>query len=338
MRLYLFAAAIAAMPLAAAPAAAQGANWRHEATGISLPRSIGDMSLSREQDASGGRGNDVILQYGIEGTVVTVYVYRSAYPNAAMWFERTRLAMNQHVGADAVAAAPRSFTLGGASAPNGLREEIALPGGRATGVAIAQIGPWMVKLRVTSERLDRAAVAERIDRLLAAFRFANPAPAPHPLTVPAPCGSGERMRGERLRNLNERNLAAASVVGLVALGHARAAGGGLAAEPSLWCRVTQTGLPVQYGSLYRLREGSGWVALVGDSGRAAAALPNLVPGDVRAVLFASTPSSTQVVAAYDGMPDPDQAIPVALPVVVGQTQGVVELSEEVTGGRPRGKD
>jgi hypothetical protein len=343
MKKFLFAAALASAALTAswaAPAAAQGESWRHAESGISLPRSVGDMDLSREQDASGGGNYDVVLQYGDAETPVTVYVYRSAFPNAAMWFERTRHAMNIGVGAGTAPANPRSFTLGGASAPNGLREEISLEGGRAAGVAIAQVGQWMVKVRITSSRHDREAVAARMDRLLAALQFGRPAAAAHPLTVPAPCDGDVRMRGDRIRNVDERVLATASVWGLLGYGEARGMSG-LAAEPAQWCRVTSTQLPAQFVSLYRHRDGTRWVALVGDAGRAVSVSPVDVPGDVRAVLFASGPASTQVVAAYDGLPNADQAVQVALPVVVGQARGIAEIGTEASDGpapeRPRAR-
>jgi hypothetical protein len=321
-------AILVALAALAAPAEAQE-RWRHQDSGISLPRRVGEMRLSQEQDASGGGNYDVILQYGDGNTPVTVYVYRSAYPNAAMWFERVRLAMNEHVGTGG-AVAPRSFTLGGASAPNGLREETTMRGG-ATGVALAQIGEWIVKLRVSSSRLDQAGVAARIDQLLAAFEFARPTPAPLPLAVPGACEGGLPMRGERIGDVSSEALAGAAAFGIV--GYAQARGrSGLAAEPGLWCRVTRSELPPRYGTLYRRRDGTGWVALFGDSGRAAAAWPSDVPGERVAYLWASTPASTQVVALYDALPDPNQALAIALPVVVGQGRGLVEIGTE--GPRP----
>jgi hypothetical protein len=118
---------------------------------------------------------------------------------------------------------------------------------------------------------------------------------------------------------------------MVGYGEARG-NGGLAAEPGLWCRVTATEVPAQYASLYRRRDGSGWVALFGDSGRAIAAAPTNVPGQTTSYLWASTPASTQVVALYDALPDPDAAVLVGLPVVVGQARGLAEV-----GGRtPQG--
>jgi hypothetical protein len=320
----------------AGPAAAQGGReWRHEASGVSLPREIGEMRIGQVQDASGGGNWDVIAQLGNGDTPVTLYVYRSAFPNPALWFERTRLAMNDHVGAGARDAAPRSFTLAGAPAPNGLREEIALPGGRATGVAIAQIGEWMVKLRITSNRLDVAGVTARMDQLLGALRFARPATSSLPLTVPGPCEGGLPMRGEQVRNVTPELLAGAAVFGVV--GDAEARGhSGLAADPASWCRVVATQLPARFGSLYRRRDSTAWVALLGDSGRSASSMASDLPGRAQAYVFASSPASTQIVAVYDTVPDPDAAVPAAIPVVVGQARGLVEVgAERGRGGRQR---
>lgn len=320
----IFAFALALLALAA-PARAQDM-WTHSGSGVSLPRIISEMRLRETRDLSRGGGFDVILQYGDSTTPVTVYVYRSAYPNAAMWFERTRLAMNSHVGSGERAADPRPFTLGGAAAPNGLREEISLPSG-ATAVAIAHRGQWMVKLRMTSTSLDRAALAARMDQLISAFRFTGEATAPIPLAVPGMCDGNARMEGDRIRNVAGEPLAAATVTGIIAYGEARGISG-LATEPQQWCRATIEALPAQFGSFYRRRDGNGWVALMGDSGMAIAALPIEVPGRARAALYTSSPAATRVVAAYEGMPAPAEAIMAALPVLVGQASGIAEIGTE----------
>ncbi len=321
------AAALAVFALAA-PARAQETQetWAHAESGVSLPRAIGEMRLGEIRDLSRGGGFDVILQYGSERTPVTVYVYRSAYPNAAIWFERTRLAMNEHVGSGAASANPRPFTLGGSAAPNGLREEIDLPGG-ATAVAIAHRGQWILKMRMTSTELDRAALADRMDQLIAAFRFAGETATPIPLAVPGLCDGDVRMNGDRIRNVRDEPLAAATVTGIVAYGEARGISG-LATEPQQWCRATVPALPAQYGSFYRRRDGNGWVALMGDSGMAIAALPIEIPGRARAALYTSSPAATRVVAAYEGIPAPGEAIMAALPVLVGQAAGIAEIGTE----------
>lgn len=323
-----------AAAFSAAPAQAQSM-WSHRDSGISLPRSIGQMRLGEERDASRGGNFDVILQYGYAGTPVTVYVYRSAYPNPALWYERTRLAMNEHVGSGNRDAAPRSFTLGGAPSPNGLREEIQLDPGHSTAIAMAQIGQWMVKVRITSSTLDRAGIAQEMDRLLAAMQFANPTPAPLPLVVPSPCESDVAMAGRPISGSgSDEAVAEAAAFGIIAYGEARGIDG-LAAHPEQWCRVTATELPASLGSLYRRRVGSGWVALLGDSGIAAAGVPIDAPGRAQAALYASTPRSTQAVAVYDAIPDPDQAIVLAIPVITGERRGLVEIGAEppARGGR-----
>jgi hypothetical protein len=332
---YLLAAALALLALGT-PARAQQGLWRHEASGIAVPRQIGPMRLRETQDASGGGNYDVILQYGDSDTVVTLYVYRSAYPNPVLWYERTRLAMAESVGSEQVAAAPRSFTLGAAAAPNGLREEFDLPRNsgtmrmRSTAVAIAQIGQWMFKARISSRELDRAGISARMDQVLGAVQIPRTDTAPLPLAVPRLCEDQIPMRGQRLRDVAGASLAAAALQGIGGYIVARGLGG-LAAHPDQWCRDTQSGLPARYGSVYRHRGEPGWVVLFGDSGRAAAAGPIDLPGDAHAALYASVPASTQVVALYDGIPDLDSALELALPVVAGQSRGIVEVGSERRG-------
>ena len=326
MRIRLFAAPLAALAVAA-PAQAQEL-WSHEASGVSIPRTIGDMRVGRERDGS-GTGHDMIVQLGSRDTPVTLYVYRSAYPNAALWFERTRLAMNMNVRSPEQGVAPRTITIGGASAPNGLREDIAIPGGRyrATSVAMVQAGEWLVKARVSSTRLDLAGVSARMDQLLGALRFAN-MPAPHPLRVPTACTEANAMSGRPVTDLNEELLAAA--LPTVVAGETAARGqGGLAANPSAWCRDT-TQVPVGYATVYRARDGSGWVSLLSDSGRAISAMRNETPGPAGAALLAATPSATSLVAIFADLPHPEAGTVAAIPVAVGQAQGLVSV-----GGPPR---
>lgn len=320
------ALAFAAMALSR-PAQAEEL-WRHEQSGISIPRTIGDMSLGSERDLSGGASADVMLQYGNDDTVVTLYVYRSAYPNPALWFERTRLAMQDTVSANSVTVAPRAFTLGAGSVPNGLREEIDVPanalGMRASGVAIAQSGAWMVKVRISSRSLDRAGISQRMDAVLAAFQVPRTERAPHPLTLPGPCTDTAGLNGAAVPNSDEvSGSALANGLLVVAEG---AGGGGLAAEPSQWCRM-EVQFPVEYGTVYRARDGSGWVALIADSGRAVVGRRFLAQrGRAGAGSFVVTPTGTTAVAGYRDVPNPDEAIMAAVPVLFGESRGLGTIS------------
>lgn len=301
-----------------APAAAQA--WRHQPSGISIPSLPDSLRIGRETD-NRRDGSDVFVQLGSDDDPVTLYIYRSAYPGAAIWFERTRLAMRTNVGASTSNVAPRSFTLGTATAPNGLREEIDMPQGgrwRATAVAIVQYGEWMVKARLTSRNADAATLGRRMDALLAAMRFPAAVPATHPLIVPGPCGEANAMRGRgRNRSSEDAVMAGIFLVGV----HAEARGReGLVANPAAWCRDS-SGHPAELVSLYRRRDGRAWVALISDAGIAAGAEAI----DDKAMAFAATTSSTIFMQMFDGVPAPDPVIAASIPYLTGRAQGMASV-------------
>ncbi len=322
----LFAAA--AVTPAQAQAQPQPGRWSHEESGISLPLKIDEMQRGRERDLSGGLRHDVMTQYGSDTEPVTVYVYRSAYPNPALWFERTRHAMKTNVGLPTEGVAPRSFSLAGATAPNGLREEASLPPGgpwKSTAVAIGQVGEWVVKARITSRTLDAAGVAAKMDRLLASVQSAKAVENTLPLQVPGACRDQLRLKGKPIRRKRDKAIAAASVTGLAELTNARGAGG-LARDPSAWCRL-DTSIPAHIASVYRSNDGRSWVALLGDSGIAAAGHAFLEGiGADGAATYLSTASSTRVVALFDGLPNPDDAVMAVLPVLAGEAPALAEIS------------
>jgi len=316
----MFRLALAFFALAC-PSLAGAQAWRHQPSGVSVAALPDGMRLGIETD---GRrdGSDVIVQLGgSESEVATLYVYRSAYPSAALWFERTRMAMRANVGAPTAGVAPRSFTLGAAAAPNGLREEIDLPAGgrwRGTAVAIAQYGEWMVKVRITSAADGAADLSGRMDDLIGVLRFPAAAPAAHPLTVPAACGDDNAMRGRARAPSGEDTMMAGI---MLTRSHAQARGReGLVADPASWCRDS-SGHPAEMISLYRRRDGRAWVALLGDSGLAAGAEAI----DDQAMSFVATPAATIFVQMFDSMPAPDPAIEAAIPFAVGRAQGTASV-------------
>jgi len=316
------------------PAAASAEGWRHAPSGIAIAELPDGFHVGAESD---GRrdGSDVVLQLGDANDAVTLYVYRSAFPNPALWFERTRLAMRVNVGAPVDNVAPRSFTLGNASAPNGLREEIAIPPGnrfRSTAVAMAQNGEWMIKLRITSTTLDLAGITARMDGLLAAIGLPAGAPAPLPLVVPAPCPEANAMRGRQRPQSMENAL-----LGVLAIleAHNDARGlSGLAAEPANWCRETSR-FPAEQVAVYRRRDGKVWTALLGDAGLAVSAYMSADPQLPGAMTYAANPSVTGLALVYDAMPAPNEAVEPALPFLVGRAQSSVSINASENRREPR---
>lgn len=300
-------------------------SWHHRGSGITMPAIIDGMRRGEQRDLSRGGEFDVTTQYGTPDEPVTVYIYRSAYPNVALWFERTRRAMNANLRSGEIDAAPRSFALAG-GAPNGLREEFDLPTGgrfRSTAVAMAQVGEWIVKVRITSASLDRAAITSRMDALLAAMRLPEERSAPHPLLLPQACSDNLSLDFRPVRGDREADAAAAAEAGATEFAEARGFGG-LAAEPLDWCR--STGPLDAHGATYRRRDGSAWVVLLGDSGIAVTGRPTRSGDSEGAATFASTPSWTRVAGVYESLPSPEQAVDPAVPVLLGQTPGLSEVT------------
>lgn len=308
-----------------APAAASAEGWRHAQSRIEIAELPAGFHVASVSDGRGD-GSDVIVQLGDDNEAVTLYVYRSAFPNPALWFERTRLAMRRNVAAPVDDVAPRSFTLGTGPAPNGLREEIAIPAGnrfRSTAVAMAQNGEWMIKLRISSTSLDRAGIAARMDGLLAAIGLPAGAPGPLPLIVPAPCPDANSMRGRQRPQSMENSLLGIAAI-LQAHNDARGLSG-LAAEPGNWCRET-TRFPVEQVAVYRRRDGKAWTALLGDAGLSVSAYLNDDPQLPGAMTYAANPSVTGLAFVYDSMPAPNEAVEPALPFVLGRARSSVSIN------------
>lgn len=324
---------LAALPSSAAaqPAPREMSDvWRHVRSGIEVPRSIGDMRMGTQRDLSDDAGLDMIVQFGTDEAPATLYIYRSAYPNAALWFERTRLAMATNVQSTNEQVEPRSFTLGGGGVVNGLREELTLPTNarfRTTAVAIAHHGEWMVKFRITSTDPDLTRLRSRLDAMIAAVRLpASPAIA-RPLVVPQPCAEGASGSGSPMVAPVAAALRAATVTAGLTFAEARGRTG-LANEPASWCRV-ETDIPAQYVSVFRHRQSGAWVGLMGDSGQAITA--RTLVGATGAVVLGSSARRTAVAGLYTAIPSPEEALPAALPVAVGRSRGLAEVTEGPSG-------
>src|SRR5687767_6419652 len=87
----LLALAAPAIAVAQAPAAAPGDGelWTHLASGATLPRRFGGPSITGIQDID-NRWNSVIVYSGDGSGVesITLYVFRAAFPDARLWFDR----------------------------------------------------------------------------------------------------------------------------------------------------------------------------------------------------------------------------------------------------------
>lgn len=325
-------AGLVAALLITVPTAAS-ADWKHKASGVSLPDEIGDMRRGEERDLSNGQKLDVMVQYGGGNEPVTVYVYRASHPNPALWFERTRTAMLDNVGGFDTSKPPRPITVGGGAQPNGLRQEFPTFGKdwRATSFALVQSGEWLIKARVSSTTLEEAGVAARMDRLLAALTFAAAPSAPLPLVAPEACKTAATLDAKP--KIDMSMVTAASLFGVVAYSDARGGGQGLSAKPAGWCRDDSDPALHKMTTVYRRLDGQGWTALLGDAGMSAATM-TLSPAEAAgkpgefagAGLYFTRTGPTEVVATYDGLPSVIQALGAVAPVMRGVQKPLASIS------------
>lgn len=321
---------LAALALAALPAAPALADWTHPLSGVSIPDVVGDMRVGAERKVLED-GTDTYVQYGTDTEPATIYVYRSSHPNPALWFERTRVAMVGNVGGFDQSVAPRPFTLGPGPTANGVRGQFALPGRpwKATAVAIAQHGEWIVKARATSQTLDPAGVSARLDALLGAVRFANtPKDAPLPLTSPGRCVAGADFKGKP--KSGDKHRAMGSVLGLVAFADAHVVAGasGLAGKPTEWCREN-VGEMAKALSFYRRIDGTAWTALLGDAGMSASAYAFPESGKPKgAALYLNRTGPALLVETFDALPDLQTGTAAALVTLAGRRRPIATIGVE----------
>lgn len=321
-RMMMIAAALVAMPAAAK------ADWIHKPTGLRVPDRIGDDLVKGEtRDASNGAQSNIWVQYGAGDDLATLYVYRSAYPDAGLWFHRTEAAMRGAVGLSGDVPPPAERTLFGAAAPNALRQVYTLDGAtkgfRSTALLIVNHGEWLMKIRLSSRTLDAAALGERLDRFVAAMKVktaeANPIARVADCAGPAPAATATAVTDQDAR------MGLLVGGGVVAQMAARGSSG-LAKDEANWCRDREEAL-AKIATVYRAKAGGDWVMLIGDSGVAAATASSLFPDKARLTgLFLQTPDQTALLEAYDRPPAPDAAIREVLgPVMSGQRAPIASI-------------
>jgi hypothetical protein len=321
---------IIAVALAAMPAAAK-AEWVHKPTGLRVPDKIGDDLVKGEvRDASNGKQTNIWVQYGTDGDLATLYVYRSAYPDAGLWFQRTEAAMRGNVGLSGDLPPPAEVALFGAAAPNALRQVYTLDGStngfRSTAVLIVNHGEWLIKVRLSSTTLDATALGERLDRFVVAMKVKKA--ADNPLAKIADCNAPVAPATATAVTDSKARMGLLVGGGVVAQMAARGSAG-LAQDDANWCRDPDPAL-AKIATVYRAKAGDDWVMLIGDSGVAAATAQSLLGDQPKLTgLFLQTPEQTALLEAFDRAPAPDTAVREVLgPVMSGQRAPIASISTD----------
>jgi hypothetical protein len=313
----------ASQPPPSAPAAASpeglrtlavpaDAPWRHAATGMTLPARVGGFARRHVRDSTEAEF-DVVATYvdRDEGIIALVYLYRTMTPDVPVWFDRALAQVVLPTGQPWPAIA--GFTRPGATAASGLRTALNdnVPGIRSTAIAIAPLGPWLVKVRLGSRTLEPAALAERLDAFVAALTWPAQTGTARAAVPVQPCPTPLRLQQARVVNTRTEDMLLDSALATAAPAR------GDVGPPPVYCR--EPGATVERGVYRPGAATDAYLIAMDDAGIAlgvgdATGLSALIGNSNRRphfpmILLERNSSST--LPSFDRLPPPDQALAVA---------------------------
>lgn len=209
---------LAASPLAAQGQAvkvdaAPGKGWTHRPTGIELPALIAEVPRAVIADYS-GRGWDIGGQYETAGrqTIVSLYVFESQVPDAAIAFESAQRAIIKpskempanFLAQPVIVAPPMTFAPKGQPVQSGLKVVYSSTGTyKSSALALAAFGDhWLIKIRISSQVMSTAEVAQLLDRVIAEFDLPKDKvkqPVPASPIAPCPAMLGEMPKSKDMK-------------------------------------------------------------------------------------------------------------------------------------------
>jgi opacity protein-like surface antigen len=179
-RASILAAYVAAI---ATPAAARDLpvppdkGWQHAASGLVLTATIDGLRRTLLTDATASE-RDVAANFDdpAAGISATVYIFHPAVDDVALWFDRSRTALedrNIFRNASPASADPVAFAAPGSSTASSLRQTYAAASGpfRSTTLSVSPVGDWLVVIRLSARTLNADALDARLSRFTAAIRW-----------------------------------------------------------------------------------------------------------------------------------------------------------------------
>jgi hypothetical protein len=209
--------------------------------------------------------------------------------------------------ADASPPAVTAFTPPKASRASGLRTSVALVPTplRSTALAVAPVGGWLVKVRMSSESLDAAALDARLGAFIDDLRWPAEAKAPKAAAPIAPCATPLRFKKAKIVHDDLAQVLINSVTGGLALEAAEDSG-----PQTVYCR--EPGLAPER-AVYRPSEAANSYAVaMDDAGTILQLAPALTikgigsGGKVSMTLMHR--QTSDMLPSFNRLPSPDQAL------------------------------
>lgn len=318
---------------AASPVSAQGgprpldapaaAAWGHAGSGLVLPASPLGLTRTKLQDSTSDE-LDVLAEYkdGADGLTATVYIYRTLRPDASLWFDRA-LETVRLLPLWGLAGTARPdvnpFTPPGDGAASGLRAvmPVTAAGQRATGLAVAPLGDFLVKVRMSSTQIDAPALASKLDAFVAALRWPARTQPERPAAPILDCAAPLKLKPAR--EVRTRDMEQNLLGGLFGLVASRPS-----ATRAAYCR--EPGATLQAGVYRPGGAQNAYLVALGDAGIAleaaqAISLDQLTSkgrdaggrrGSGQATVTLLDRTSAGVLATFNRLPTPQQALAAAM--------------------------
>ncbi len=276
------------------------ASWKHAASGLILPPQLNGMTRTKISDLTDSE-LDVVISYEDSAAVTSVFVFRPAFGDAALWFDRkyTVVRSNPQWGIT-IDTTPEPVMIGSAATASGWQSVFPLTGGfSSTGLAMIQTGEWLVGIRMTSRTLDAVALSDRMRGVVAAIPWPAATPAPA-LSLIAPCPTSLKFKRARQLQPDMGQVLMASVLSISA--------GKKEGKPVSLCR---DGAAKPLYSIYRAPDQkNSYLVAFADAGRGASVdqIPSLSGGRPVYMVNRLDLGSTAVLSTFDRLPDPEQLL------------------------------
>ena len=292
-------------------------SWKHAATSMILPPVAAGLSRGAIVDRTSGE-QDVSAEYGGEqGLTTTVYVFQTPLADPALWTDRAlaAIALRPDLALDpATLPTARPFKRPGAAAASGLRATLPLSAAGLTGTAVvvAPVNGWLIKVRMTSARLDSAALDARLTAFVEALRWPNEArPAPAAAAI-LPCPDSLSFKKAKTVKDDMADVLMSAIAGTVETEQVEKG----EADAIVYCREAG---PLKPHGVYRPnRSRDSYVIALGDSGTALRLAPALSlsmltggSGGKRVAMTLMERDTTTVLPSFNRLPSPEQAMAVA---------------------------
>jgi hypothetical protein len=316
----LMAAAMAAPAPAQTPPAPRtlevpaDRRWGHAETGVVLPPNIAGLRRGPIVDATEAEF-DISSEYAdAEGSLAaTFYVFRPGLRATALWFDRAAATMARNprfgIPTEAALPVPTPFAPVEGGPATGLRMVVAADGKEftSTGLAVARIGDFLVKVRISARHLPPEALDAKLTEILGGIGWPT---MPNSVSTIRPVENCKApLKLGKARTVRD-DLEQILINALVPISATREPG----VEP-VYCREPG---PRAEWQVYRL-DGStrSYVVGFGDSGMALSLAPALrLPGrggsGAAAVSMTLLQHETaSVMVSFNRLPPPEQAVSTA---------------------------